>query len=281
VNKSSSVRSSLNNAPAAAPPAGTPSPASPDLLLMESSLFWDKYKLPIVAAIALLVVALGASEFYELNQDKKIQAAGAELGSAKTVADYRRIADNYPGTMAGADAMLLLGRQQFDAKDYAAAAATWRSFADKYPQHSLAPVALTGAGTALESLGRNDEARSMYQRAGTSYMNSFAASLARLDEAALLKADHKPEEARRVYENIMASDAGSDAAREAAEELRFLRIMPSAPGSALLPGAVETPAPVVPAAPAASPAPAASGNPPQVAAPAAPAPLPAASPLPR
>jgi tetratricopeptide (TPR) repeat protein len=256
VNKPSSVRSSLNNAPAAAP-------ASPDVLLIEGSLFWDKYKLPILAAVALLVVALVASEFYEADRDKKIHAASAELDNAKTPADYRHVIDNYPGTMAAANAMLLLGRQQFDGKDYSGAAATWQGFADKNPQNMLAPVALSGAGTALEALGKYDQARSLYQRVATSYLNSFAAPLARLDEAALLKAERKPEEARRVYENLMASDANSDAARQAADELRFLRVMPAVPGTTPLPGAppAATPAPAAAATGPATPAPAASAAP--------------------
>jgi predicted negative regulator of RcsB-dependent stress response len=243
------------------------------LLLMEGSIFWSKYKLPIVAAVVLLIVALVASEFYEADQDKKIHAASAELDNARTASDYRHVMETFPGTMAAANATLLLGREQFDGKDYAGAAATWRSFADKNPQHSLAPVALIGAGTALEAVGRNDEARSAFQRAATSYTGSFAAPLARLDEATLLKAEGKPEEARHVYENLMASNASSDAGQEAAEELRFLRVMPSAPGTTPAPAPAkpaERPlAPTAVTAPAASVAPASSAAPAGSVAPAA------------
>jgi tetratricopeptide (TPR) repeat protein len=231
-----------------------PSRVAPDLLLLEGNLFWNKYKLPIVAGVLLLVLAGVASEVYEMDREKKIQAASAELDSAKSPADYRHVIATYPGTMPAANAALLLGRQQFEAQDYAGAASTWQSFADKNPQHLLAPVALIGAGSALEALGKYDDARRLYQRAATVNPNSFADPMARLDEAALLKAERKPEDARRVYENIMASDANSDAARDAADELRFLKVMPSVPGSALLPGALPTP---TPAAAAAGPLPAA------------------------
>ena len=246
------VRPSLNRSPAVVP-EGTPAPAGPDLLLLEGSLFWDKYKLPIVAAILLLVLALVGSELYQMDRDKKIRAASAELDSAKTPAAFRHVIDTYPGTMPAANAALLLGRNQFDAKDYAGSAGTWRTFADKNPQHPLAPVALIGAGTALEALGKNDEARGLYQRAATSFQNSFASPMARLDEASLLKSEHKPEDARRVYENIMASSPNTDAARQATSELRFLRVMPSAAGSTPLPGALLSPAAAAAAAPGAGP----------------------------
>ena len=264
------VRSSLNNAPVAAPEGTPPAPAGPDLLLLEGTLFWDKYKLPIVSGILLLVLALVGSELYQMDRDKKMRAASAELDSAKTPAAFRHIMDTYPGTMPAANAALLLGRNEFDAKDYAGAAGTWRTFADRNPQHTLAPEALIGAGTAFEALGKNDEARSVYQRAATSYQSSFAAPMAQLAEAALLKAEHKPEDARRVYENLMASSPNTDAARQAASELRFLRVMPADPGSTPLPGAMPSPS-----AAAATAAPVAVGPKPGV-----PLPPPAATALP-
>jgi tetratricopeptide (TPR) repeat protein len=288
VNNTSSTRSTPNRVTAELPETA-PKPVGADVLLLEGSLFLDKYKLPIVAGVLLLVLALIGSEVYAMQREKKLRAAGAELDSAKTSADYRHVIDGYPGTLPAANATLLLGREQFNAQDYAGAANTWQGFADKYPQNALAPEALIGAGTAFDALGKNDQARSLYQRAATSFPGNFAAPLARLDEAALLKAAHKAEEARRVYENVMASAANTDAAQQAAEELRFLHVMPSEPGVALEPGA-STPAPASPAAPAAI-LPAASGAP---AASVAPAPLaargtqspaasvaPAPSPLPR
>ena len=245
MNKPSSLRSPQTKEPLA--PTAPPSPVASDVLLVEGILFWDKYKVQILAAAVLFVVALVASEFYALARDRKMHAAGAELDGAKTPADYRHVIDTYPGSMAAANAMLLLGRQQMDAKDYPGAAGTWKDFATKFPGHSLAPIALLGAGGALEALGKPDEARSLYQRAATVYQNSFAAPLARLNEAALLEAEHKPDQARHIYENIMASAANSDAARQAEEELRFIRVAPSAPSSIL-------PVPAASVAPTVAPA---------------------------
>ena len=152
----------------------------PDLLLLEGYDFWDRYKLPIVAAALLLVLALVGSEIYQASHEKRLAAAGAQLGAAKTAADYQAIIDAYPGSQAAADAAMLKGRAQMDARDFAGAAATWRKFADDFPQAPLAVSALIGQGGALESEGKFDEARAAYQKAATGYGSSFAAPFARL-----------------------------------------------------------------------------------------------------
>ena len=170
-----------------AQPAGTLSTEerrtiAPDLIL-ESSLFWDKYKLPIVAVVALVVLGLVGSEVYQNNLARKTAAASAMLDASKTPADYQKVIDTYPGSEAAANAYLLLGRAKYDAKDYAGAVDAWQTLAAKYPQRSLAPSALVGVAGALEAQGKLDEARNTYQRVATSYPNSYVAPLARLGEA--------------------------------------------------------------------------------------------------
>ncbi len=204
----------------------------PDLLLLEGHDFWEKYKLPVVAAVVLLVLALIGSEVYQANHEKKLAVAGAQLGAAKTPAEYQAVIDAYPGSQAAADAYMLKGRAQMDAKDFAGAAATWRKFADEFPQHPLAASALIGQGGALESEGKFDEARAAYQKAATGYGNSYAAPFARLDEATLLKSQRKPDEAKRVYENLIASFPKSIAAQVAQEELHTLHALPPPMASA-------------------------------------------------
>ena len=255
------------------PPDATAPLPGPDLLL-EGYDFWERYKLPVVAAAVLLVLALVGSEIYQANHEKKLAAAGAQLDTAKTPAEYQAVIDAYPGSQAAADAYMLKGRAQMDAKDFAGAAATWRAFADGFPQHPLAASALIGQGGALESEGKFDEARAAYQKAATGYGSSYAAPFARLDEAMLLKSQRKPEEARRVYENLIASFPKSIAAQVAQEELHTLHALP--PPMAPAPAATPVPTPVAAATPA--PTPVAVASPAIVVPPAAPTPVAAASP---
>ena len=253
----------LPSAPATAPaPEGGPVYAGPDLLL-EGSQFWDKYKVPVLAGAVLLLLALIGSEVYQASHEKALAAASAQLDSAKTPGDYQAVIDLYPGTTAAANAAMLKGRAQMDAKDYAGAAKTWGTFADGFPQNALAVGALIGEGGALEATGKFDDARAAYQKAASSYGNSYAAPFARLDEANLLKGQRKLDDARRVYENLIASFPKSIAAQVAQEDLHTLRALP--PPMAPAPVAVSTPAPAVGASSvpvtAASPAPAVTASP--------------------
>ena len=80
----------------------------------------------------------------------------------------------------------------------------------------------------LESLGKNDEALSTYQRLATEYPQSFNAPLALLAEVPLLKAKNRNDEARRVCETIISQYRDSIVANEAMRELISLP-KPAAP----------------------------------------------------
>ncbi len=81
--------------------------------------------------------------------------------------------------------------------------------------------------TNLESMGKTDEALSMYQQIASSYPNSFNAPLALLSQVYLLKAKNQAEEARRICETILTQYRTSFWAGEAFQELRLLK--PSGP----------------------------------------------------
>ena len=255
-------------------------------LLLDSGLTWEKYKLPIMAAVALLALGFAGGSIYQSQQAKDAVAASALFDAAKTEADYRKVIDTYPGSSAAANAYLLLGRAKYNTKDYTGAAQAWRDFAAKFPKHPLVPDALTGEASALEAQGKLDEARAMYQRVATSYQSSYVAPLARISEAELLLAQEKKDEAKHVYEDVIASSQNSYAGQMAEQGLKTLNALPPlgaspaanappAPASpAVVPPVAATPAPSIVA-----PAPAVSAAPmPTAAASASPANTPATAP---
>ena len=79
----------------------------------------------------------------------------------------------------------------------------------------------------LESMGKSDEALSMYQKIASSYPNSFNAPLALLSQVYILKAKNRAGEARRICETILTQYRTSFWAGEAFQELRLLK--PSGP----------------------------------------------------
>src|SRR5439155_8114166 len=95
-------------------------------------------------------------------------------------------------------------------------------FIDQFPKHELITTAWMGVAANLESLGKNDEALSTYQRLVAEYPQSFNAPLAMLSEVPLLKAKNRTEEARRLCETLLTQYRDSMVAMEAMRELRLL-----------------------------------------------------------
>lgn len=244
-------------------PGGPGTPIQGPPLLLEGAAIWERYKWPVVGAVALLVFALLGSELYRSNQQRRAEAASAALNGSKSISEYQGVADKYPGTLAAANAYLLLAHDQIEAKDFAGAAVTWQMFADKFPKHPQVAAAQLARGDALGAQGKFDEARAVYQQVTSAHANDYTAPLALISEAALLKSQRKLEDARRAYETVVSSYPNSMAATQAKEELRFLNALPPlgaqppAPAATPLPTTSAAPVPPatseVPAAPAASP----------------------------
>jgi len=108
----------------------------------------------------------------------------------------------------------------------------------------------------LESLGKNDEALSTYQRLASEYPQSFNAPLALLAQVPLMKAKNRNDEARRVCETIISQYRDSILANEAMRELISLP-KPATPPVAM-PAPTEAPIPMARPPETAAPSPAAS-----------------------
>ena len=158
---------------------------------MEGEVFWDNYKLPIIALSLIAVIGFIGSEIYRSNRNKNLTEASTELAAAKSLDDYKKVIADHGDSLAASGAYLLAGRLQMTSKDYAGASETWKTFADKFSQNPLAPNALMGAAGALEFQGKFDQAQALYKRIESGYAASYIAPLASLAEATLLKSQGK------------------------------------------------------------------------------------------
>ena len=190
---------------------------------METRIFWERFKIEIVAVLVLALLAIVGFGGYKFYSERRESAASALLGSAKTVPDFERVIARYPKTRAGADALLLLADAQRKDKKFMEANATLQVFIDKNPDHELVTSARMAMASNLESMGRPDEALAMYQKTAASYPKSFNAPLALLSQVHLLKAKNKIEEARLVCEKILTDYRESFWSGEAARQLRVLK----------------------------------------------------------
>ena len=149
-------------------------PPSRDAVL-ETRVFWERFKYQIVAGLVILLVALVGFIGYRFYSDRQAATASTLLASAKGAQDYEQLIARYPDTPAGADAYLLLADVQRREGKFAEAHATLQVFVTKNPNHEFVSTARMSMAANLESMGKSDEALSMYQQIASSYPNSFNA----------------------------------------------------------------------------------------------------------
>jgi len=200
----------------------TAPPSSYDAAL-ETRVFWERFKTEIIAALIIVVLAIVGFGAYRFYIDRRAAGASAMLASAKSADAYQQVIADYPNTPAAADAYLLLAEARRKEKKFTDANTTLQVFIDKNPNHELVSTAKMAMAANLESMGKNDEALSMYQQIASTYPNSFNAPLALLSQVYLLKSKNQTEEARRVCETILTRYRESFWAGEAAQELRLLK----------------------------------------------------------
>src|SRR5437016_2703465 len=124
---------------------------------LETSLFWEQYKRPIIAIVAVLLLGgLGYAAFRFYTEREASDAAGL-LAAAKAAPDFEHIITRYPGSEPAASAYLLLAQEQRAKKQYAQANLTLHKFIDQFPKHELITTAWMGVAANLESLGKSDE----------------------------------------------------------------------------------------------------------------------------
>ena len=200
----------------------TAPPPSHDAAL-ETRVFWERFKKEIVAVFIILVLALIGFMGYRLYSDRQAATASALLASAKSAQDYQQVIARYPTTPAGADAYLLLAEAQRSEKKFAEANATLQVFITKNPNHEFVSTARMAMAANLESMGKSDEALSMYEQIASTYPNSFNAPLALLSQVYILKTKNRMDDARRICETILTQHRASFWAGEAMQELRLLK----------------------------------------------------------
>jgi tetratricopeptide (TPR) repeat protein len=189
---------------------------------LESSLFWEQYKVPIIALAAVLILGGLGFAGYQFYAQERTASAAALLASASSDQEFQTVIERYPGSEAAASAYLLLAQDQRAKRDYAGANATLHKFIDQYPKHELITSAWMAVTANLESLGKSDEALSTYQRLVAEYPQSFSAPLALLAEIPLLKARNRFDDVRKICETLLSQYRDNIVGGQALEQLRDL-----------------------------------------------------------
>jgi len=232
----------------------TAPPPSRDVAL-ETRVFWERFKNPIIAAAIVVLLAALAFTGYRFYSDRRAAAASAALASANTAQEYEQVIAGYVNTPAGADAYILLAEAQRKERKFTEANKTLETFIANYPKHELLSTAKMAMAANLDSMGKTDEALAMYQQIASAYPNSYTAPLAMLSQVYILKAKNRNDDARRICETMLTQYRTSFWAGEAMQQLRLLKpITTSTPPPAAVPNVPPMLAPAAPL-PQAPPAP--------------------------
>jgi predicted negative regulator of RcsB-dependent stress response len=175
------------------------------------------------ALFILVLLAVAAWGGYRLYSERRADTATNLLAAATTAADFQKIIAQYPRTPAGESAYLFLAEEQRKEKKFSEANATLQAFIDKYPKHELKGTARIAMAGNLESLGKRDEALTIYQRLVADDPESFIAPTALIAEVPILKAKNQIEEARRTCETILTKYRERLFASEAQHYLQLLK----------------------------------------------------------
>lgn len=184
-------------------------------------LAWLEVNRKKVATVALILVALGfaIATMRYLREQKEIKASGQLLAlkaalnpPTNTVppqaSAFLKIAQDFNGTTAAERARVLAAAAYFTEGKYSEAEAEFSKFIKDFPASPWAPSASYGIASAQEA--QNEvEAIASYQNVATSHANAVVADDAKLALARIHVARKQPDQALRLYNELLAPKPGA------------------------------------------------------------------------
>jgi len=154
-----------------------------------------------------------------------LRASGSEalFAQANTAGGFRNVMTQFPGTNAAGNAALRLGQVLRDEGKFDESAEVLRAFVEKYHTHPLASGGWTSLGITLEKQGKMEEAVEAYTMAITKFPDAFTTPPAMMAQARIALAKGKPDEARRIYQDVASRFAQTSYGQEAMRNLRFIQ----------------------------------------------------------
>lgn len=195
--------------------------------------WFDKNKKQVAWGAVGVAAAGAVVGIYLWSQQEKAKAAGQALSSALVARTFSRteapdamlkVATTYPGTQAGAQALLLGAGELFAGGKPAEAKAQFERFLREYPAHPLAAQANLGVAACLAAEGKLDEAAKAYKSLVDRFPNANTAPQARFALAGVYETQGKLEPALRLFEEVAGADVSGSLGSEAGMRAHELQI---------------------------------------------------------
>lgn len=184
--------------------------------------FWIEHQKKVIAAVGIICLLLVSWGVYQLNERRSREAAQSAFANAKTTDDYRKVIADHPRSVVAANAQLLMAEALRKEGKLDEAVALLRKFTEGNTTHPMISGAWHSLAVTLEAQGKTEEALATYQKVATTYQKSYSAPLALLAQARI-HAKSQPDQARRLYEQVLADFGQTNFAREALMEMQKLK----------------------------------------------------------
>jgi TolA-binding protein len=193
-------------------------------------LAWFETNKKKVLVVALVLVAAGFAiatmrymrEQKEANASAQLLALKATLNPATNAVPpqpsaFLKVAQEFKGTSAAERARLLAGTAYFTEGKYSEAEAEFSAFMKEFPDSPWIATAAYGIASAQEAQNK-PEAVASYQNVATAYANSVVADDAKLALARIHEAKNQPDQALRLYNELLTAKPGDQAGGPAHSE---------------------------------------------------------------
>jgi predicted negative regulator of RcsB-dependent stress response len=183
----------------------------------------------LIGGAAIAVVGIFIIWFLVSQREAKEIAAGqaltqAVLSSDRLSADpYLKIAEQYPGTMAGQRALMQGAAALFDAGKFTDAQAQFQKYLDANSAGEFSGEAMLGVASSLDAQGKTDLAVGAYQKVISNASDAVVVSAAKFALARIEESQGRFNDAMVLYQDVASAEPGGSLGSEAAMHLMELR----------------------------------------------------------
>jgi predicted negative regulator of RcsB-dependent stress response len=217
------------------PKSVKPVPASPDAP-PEATFEWqhspferflEKHFKKLLIGVGVVAVAVAAVLVHRQRSEEQRVREGQAFAAAVSVEDYRKVIANYPGTAAAGSAQFMLA-QLAEKNSPAEAIGELERFLADYPDHPLRDHAAFRAAVLMIAKGDTEGGIGKLDSFLRNYSDSEVSPVARIRKGDALAALGRTDEARKVYEDLIAdvSFAGSPFFQLAENRLAQVKLKP-------------------------------------------------------
>jgi|GEM_PF-3379805 len=200
----------------------------------------EQNKIPIVAALCLIMLGSAGWFMYKNGRDKKALESSTAYTIASSVDEYNEVIDDFGGSIAAGNAYLSKAQAMIDeGRTDEAHQVLWK-FIGQYEDHPRHAQAYLAYGTVQEQAGKPDGANAEYENLIKKYPQSELAPYARIRQGDLKWAAGDIDGAADIYKTIAANypRTGQTWVRKIEQRFDMLGIKEEADGGIVMQPAV-------------------------------------------